>query len=51
MDKMFVNDGGKKYTYAYTREPKWIEITYLEDQIRLSNILLSLYKLGKLTSI
>ncbi|KAH6667477.1 hypothetical protein B0J14DRAFT_676555 [Halenospora varia] len=36
MDEMFVDDGGNKYTYAYTGEPKWIKITHPEDQIRLS---------------
>ena len=48
---MFINDRGKKYTYAYTKGPKWIKITYPEDQIRPGNILLSFYKLEKLTSV
>ena len=51
MDEMFVDDGGKKYTYAYTKGPKWIKITHPEDQIRPCNILLSFYKLEKLTSV
>jgi hypothetical protein len=51
IDEMFINKGGKTHTYAYTREAKWVKITYPEDQIRLSNNLLSFYKLEKLTSI
>jgi|TARA_R110002060_G_scaffold13597_2_gene19249 hypothetical protein len=51
MDEMFVNEGGKTYTYARTGEAKGVKITHPEDQIRLSNILSSFYKLEKLTSV
>jgi hypothetical protein len=51
IDEMFVNKGGKTHTYTHTREAKWVKITYPEDQIRLSNNLLSFYKLDKLISI
>jgi hypothetical protein len=51
MDEMFVNEGGKTYTYACTGVAKWVKITHPEYQIRLSNILSSFYKLEKLTSV
>jgi hypothetical protein len=51
IDEMFVNKGGKTYTYARTGEAKWVKITHSEDQIRLSNNLSSFYKLEKLISI
>ena len=36
---MFVNNKETTYTYMHTREAKWIKITYLKNEIRLSNIL------------
>jgi hypothetical protein len=48
---MFVNEGGKTYTYARTGEAKWVKITHPEDQIRLSNILSSFHNLEKLSSV
>lgn len=50
-DEMFVNEGGKTHTYAFIGKPDCIKITHPEDQIRLSNILSSFYKLEKLTSL
>ncbi|KAF4629553.1 hypothetical protein G7Y89_g8593 [Cudoniella acicularis] len=40
---MFVNKRGKTHTYARTGEAKWVKITYLEDQIRLSKYSGELY--------
>jgi 3-hydroxymyristoyl/3-hydroxydecanoyl-(acyl carrier protein) dehydratase len=51
MDEMFINKRGKTYIYTCTGNTKWVKIIYPEDQIRLSIILLSFYKLEKLISI